>query len=243
MTCGVYYYWDKEKDEFAYIGQSIDIERRHKQHLTIKESSIPFDKILQNNPERYEHNIMLHCKRKDLNKEEELAVDLYQPKFNFKKGGQTGEMSLETRKKISETRIKKGLSRGKNNCSYGGLSQEHKDKISKSHMGKVISKEAREKMSKTRKKLYEDPKNHPMYGYKHKTESKNKMSLNQSKNKTTSGYYRVFKKKDTTCKQNFRWIYSYTDNAGKRWEISSVDIKKLESKVKSKGLKWLKFDE
>ena len=43
------------------------------------------------------------------------------------------------------------------------------------------------------------------------------------------------------CKQGFVWRYQYVDNKGKRITISSVDLNKLEKKVKSKGLLWLKL--
>ncbi len=47
-------------------------------------------------------------------------------------------LSEETKKKLSETRIKLGLSKGKNNPSYGGLSTEHKLKISETLKRKRI---------------------------------------------------------------------------------------------------------
>ena len=65
-----------------------------------------------------------------------------------------------------------------------------------------------------------------------------KMKISESKN--TSGYYRVDKHKDKRLKQGFRWRYQYTDN-GKWKSIVSVDINKLEAKVKAKGLKWEKL--
>lgn len=65
--------------------------------------------------------------------------------------------------------------------------------------------------------------------------------LNISKASNTSGYFRVYKKKDNTCTQKFRWIYSYHDENTNRKEISSVDMDKLEQKVKEKGLEWFKL--
>ena len=62
-----------------------------------------------------------------------------------------------------------------------------------------------------------------------------KQKISESKN--TSGYFRVTKNKDKNCKQGFKWVYQYYED-GKRKTISSVDIKKLEAKVKAKGLKW-----
>lgn len=66
-----------------------------------------------------------------------------------------------------------------------------------------------------------------------------KMKISESKN--TSGYYGVSKYKDKRLNQGFTWRYQYMDNGGKK-EIRSVDINKLEAKVKAKGLKWKKLE-
>ena len=66
-----------------------------------------------------------------------------------------------------------------------------------------------------------------------------KMKISESNN--TSGYYRVDKHKDKKLKQGFTWRYQYNDN-GKKKEIVSVSIDKLEKKVKAKGLKWKKLN-
>lgn len=39
------------------------------------------------------------------------------------------------------------------------------------------------------------------------------------------------------------YMYQYYDNNKKRHKITSVDIKKLEQKVKAKGLEWFKLDD
>ena len=69
-------------------------------------------------------------------------------------------------------------------------------------------------------------------------ETKQKMS--ESKN--TSGYLNVSKRKNNRCKQGFTWCYRYYAENDKRKVISSVDIEKLEAKVKAKGLPWRKFE-
>ena len=66
-------------------------------------------------------------------------------------------------------------------------------------------------------------------------------NLINSKSKNTSGFYRVFKHKDSSCKQGFIWSYQYYDENKKRKAIKSVDIKKLEQRVKKKGLHWEKL--
>ena len=76
-----------------------------------------------------------------------------------------------------------------------------------------------------------------MWSKKHSEESKCKMS----KSKNTTGYLNVSKQKNPNYKKGFTWRYTYYED-GKRKSITSVDIEKLESKVKAKGLKWLKFE-
>lgn len=82
---------------------------------------------------------------------------------------------------------------------------------------------------------------HSKIHHKNKTvqmESKLKMSLHNN----ISGYYRVSKhiRKDVT--QGFRWMYWWVED-GKKHAIGSVDITKLEKKVKSRGLPWFKLSE
>lgn len=64
----------------------------------------------------------------------------------------------------------------------------------------------------------------------------------RSINNSSTGYYRVTKDKTKYCKKGFIWLYQYRVN-GKFKKIRSVDINKLEEKVKSKGLPWFKFGE
>ena len=64
----------------------------------------------------------------------------------------------------------------------------------------------------------------------------------ESKAKSTTGYYKVYKAKTSRCRQGFIYRYSYFEN-GKHKSLSSVDLKKLEEKVRAKGLEWTILDE
>ena len=103
---------------------------------------------------------------------------------------------------------------------------------------KVVSKETREKMSELMK-----GKNHPNYGVYGKNHSRygkshsDSTKLKMSKAHNSTGYYRVTKMNSSSCKQGFRWGYSYYEDR-KRKLISSINIEDLEDKVKSKGLPW-----
>lgn len=59
--------------------------------------------------------------------------------------------------------------------------------------------------------------------------------------KNSSGYYRVTKVFNNGCKQGFTWVYQYYDDFGNLVRISSVDLGKLEEKVKLRGLVWEKL--
>lgn len=64
--------------------------------------------------------------------------------------------------------------------------------------------------------------------------------VKMSKHQNTTGYFRVSKKKSKYVKSGYRYDYSYYENS-KRKHITSVDLKKLEQKVKEKGLEWFKL--
>lgn len=81
--------------------------------------------------------------------------------------------------------------------------------------------------------LHNTGENHPMYCRMHSQESKQKMSEVQN----TSGFFRVSKEEDPKCKQGFTWRYSYYQDRKKK-SLYSIDLVKLEEKVKSKGLPW-----
>lgn len=87
MTSGIYCYCDTENnDEIVYIGQSIHMERRNKEHYrpTLRGDQ-PINKVLQHNPKRYKFKIMEECEVSDLNKFEKKMISKYNPRFNFGK--------------------------------------------------------------------------------------------------------------------------------------------------------------
>lgn len=226
MTCGIYYYWDNEKDELAYIGKSINCEKRHKAHLSpSRYDAQPFNRILQQNPCRFEFGIMIECNENELNYHEKNTIKIYKPKFNFTPGGD-------------------GLGAGEEHPFYGKHhTLKHRKMLSKKMSGannpmygKHHDKEIKEKISNSLK-----GKNNPFYGKKHSNELQNQISFNRSKTTTNTGYYCVSKKKSKNCRQGFIWQYRYTDENGKRKTLMSVDLDKLKEKVLKNNLKWYKF--
>lgn len=219
---GIYKYTDLKTGDVVYVGKDSHIDKniRHYQHLApSKYDEQPFNRVLQNNLERYDYTVLYSSddvSEDDLNMLEMSFIERYNPRFNFTKGGD-------------------GLA-GYNHT------KETKNKISKSHKGKTHSEETKKKISEIKKgkTLSEETKNKISESLKGKTHSeKTKQKISESQN--TTGYYRVTKQKNKQCNQGFVWIYIYYEN-GKHKRISSVNIKKLEGKVKAKGLKWLKFE-
>jgi len=120
------------------------------------------------------------------------------------------------------------------NCTWGGeipptKCPEIRNKISQTMKGHFTSEETKKKIGNgNRGKIFTD--NH-----------KSKLSLNQSKARNTSGFYRVRIQKVKTSTTGVNCKYSYHVN-GVRKTISAKTIDELEVKVKSKGLDWIVLD-
>lgn len=244
MKSGIYCYKDlQNNNEIVYIGKDSNIHynKRHKDHLHPSNyNKQPFNKILQKNSNRYQYHILKSWDKTKYNPKltsilEILYIKRYKPKFNFTTGGE--------------------------DLFIAKISEKTKEKISKSKTGTKLSKETRKKMSEnnakywkgkhlsetTKKKISEFNKTrigelNGFYGKKHSDKTKEKMRNAKKKAQNTTGYYRVTKKKDLTCKQGFIWVYQYYDENGKHKRLSSVNIDKLKEKVIKKGLEWLKYN-
>ena len=240
MKKGIYCYLDKKNDKTVYVGKdsNIDKNKRHRDHLAPSNyNRQPINRVLQNNPDRYIYQVLWEvddCTDNHLNQMEIFYIKKYDPKFNFTEGGNglSGfKHSEESRKKMSKS------TKGKNNPMYGKTgensprygkthSAETRKKMSNAQKGKTLSEGHKKKISETNK------------GKIHSEETKRKLS----KIHNTSGFYRISKKKDNNCKQNFFWRYSYYIN-NKRKDIESTNLLKLKEKVEAQGLPWEIIDE
>ena len=217
---GIYYYTDLMKNnEVVYVGKDSNIHKnkRHKDHLKPSNyNNQPFNRVLQNNPNRFKYHVLKkgEFSQNLLNALEILYIRRYSPRFNYTIGGEGAKglkISEEARKRMSENHADVS---GKNNPFYGKThSEEVRKIISEANIGE----------------------NNHHYGKHFSKEHR----LNLSKCQNTSGYFRVNKQRDDECKQGFKWRYQYYDENHKKIAITSVDIKKLEKKVKEKGLEWI----
>lgn len=105
------------------------------------------------------------------------------------------------------------------------VSEETRKKQSEALKGYKHSIESRINMSNARR------------GIVFSEEHKKNISKSKSKAKNTTGFYRVFKDKDSRYSQGFRYVYKWTENGSKK-KLTSVSLDKLQKKVIANGLLW-----
>lgn len=144
----------------VYIGQSVDIDTRWRQHINAKDDVLIHKSIQKYGVENFSFEILLECSEEMLNDWERDMISLYDcisPNgYNLTDGGGRCKYSEETRLKMSEA--KKGIhfseehKRKIGNARKGiPCSEETKIKISNAHKGKHFSEETRRKMSEVNK--------------------------------------------------------------------------------------------
>ena len=169
---GIYGYLDKKDNSIVYVGKdsNLEINKRHYDHLSpSKYKAQPFNRILQNNPNRYVYKRLYvcpsHLDEVDLNGLEMQYIEALNPKFNFTIGGDGligYKPSLQHRKKISEAN--KGKKR----------SEEYKQRLSKRMKGHtpwnkgkkgVYSEDALKRMSNAMKGKFKGKDNYQWKDY------------------------------------------------------------------------------
>ena len=241
MAKGIYCYIDKKDNQIVYVGKdsNIDKNKRHRDHLALsKYNEQPINRILQNNPDRYIYQVLWEiddCADSHLNQMEIFYIKKYDPQFNFTEGGDGAsgfKHSEETRKKISE-----------NNARYWQgktLSEETRKKMSEANKGENHPMYGKPRPEETRKKISEALKGENNPNYRKPLPEKTRKKMSEAQN--TTGFYRVYKHKNNSCKQGFTWCYQYCLDS-KHKSITSINLKKLEKKVRKEGLEWKIIDD
>lgn len=151
----------------VYIGQSIDIDKRWRQHMTAKDDVLIHKSIQKYGAENFSFEILLECPAEMLDVWERDMISLYDCMspygYNLTEGGGRCKYSEETRLKMSKAlkgihlseEHKRKISeakKGKPSWNKGiPCSEEHKRKLSESMKGKHLSEETKIKISNTQK--------------------------------------------------------------------------------------------
>ena len=135
-VCGIYKVTNKVNGK-VYIGQSVDIGRRWRTHMTA-EDDIYFHKAIQKyGVENFEWEVIEQCKKKDLDEREIYWIEYYD---SFNKG-------------YNRTKGGDGMRTGKDNPNWkGGVSS---DPEYKKEYDKQYYEENKEKRKQYRKQYYE----------------------------------------------------------------------------------------
>lgn len=203
IIIGIYCIKNKLNNK-CYIGQSNNIKRRWRRHLTtIKHKKLPIYLALDKyGIDNFEFTILEECKTEELNDKEGYWINLFNTMspngYNLTSGGGSGgTRSKDTRMKISIALT------GENNPMYGKeFSTQHKERLSKSLKGRIVSEETKSKMSnaqrgennywfgktvpdKTKRKISESTSGdkNGFYGKHHSEESKIKSGRSKMKGK------------------------------------------------------------
>ena len=224
---GIYMFIDNETGNIVYIGKDshIDVQERIKAHYRKSAyDSQQFNKVLQNNPNRYNPKVYCHVDSIDeLNQLEFDLINLYRPKFNYKHGGQGRYINQE----FGYTVVKYGLREGEQNYSIQSMFRKPliqsidydylNDICQKLNDGRLTPDEVGE----IRRKIVPS------------------LETNLKKSKTNkTGFYRVRKMTDKTCEQGYLWVYEYYDNLQKHKKIRRVDFFNLKQEVHKRNLPW-----
>ena len=219
-VCGIYLITNKMTGQM-YVGQSIRIYRRFDEHRRAQgfgHSRID-NAINKYGAENFSFEIIITMENdteqlNDAEREWIAILNTYEDKNHYNLTP-GGDFSPM---KVPEIAAK----------MYGKKhSEQTRKKMSKAHRGREFSEEHRRKLAEKR------------IGVSLSDEVKHKISNKMN----TTGFFRVYKEKNPRFKQGFRFCYQYYDENNKRRSICSVDLEKLEQKVKTKGLEWFKLEE
>lgn len=195
MTTGIYKITNKINQK-SYIGQSINIERRFKQHTKAKFGFAIHKSFKKYGMDNFAFEVLYECPNEEMNKWETFYITIFgtlAPNgYNLNMGGDGKETSEETKKKMSDQR--KGTKTGSNNHMFGKvLSEETKQLISKHSAGSnnPMFGHTGDKNSKSKKIIVDDVE----YVGIRETARKLNISYNILKGRLRSGRY-----------QNYRYV-------------------------------------
>lgn len=226
---GIYRYFDNETGDIVYIGKDshIDKNQRHKEHLSHSQyDSQVFNRVLQNNPDRYRYDEWYHVESiEELNQLEFDLINLYRPKFNFHHGG----CSKLIDRKFKYTVTRYGRSRnGRQKYAINDMNQKPiLQSIDHDYLLDIASKLNNNEINPLEAK-----------NLKRKIKLHLREKINSSKSRTKTGFYGLSKAKCKSCKDESLWTYGHVNDKGKRIRFFKSNFFDLKKEVVSNGLPW-----
>jgi group I intron endonuclease len=152
-----------------YIGQSTDIDKRHKQYKNLYCKGQPklYNSLKKHAPDNHTFKILHHCLEEELNLWErhyQEEYDVIGTKglncFLTKTDDKISGISDETRKKMSDSAKNKppvtDETRKKMSDAAKNMTDDTRKKMSDAHIGKNISDDTRKKMSDAAKNMTDE---------------------------------------------------------------------------------------
>ena len=230
---GIYMFIDKKTGDVVYIGKDshIDVKERIGAHYRPSAyDAQQFNRVLQNNLDRYEPKVYCHVDSFDeMNQLEFDLINLYRPKFNYKHGGQGKYINRD----FKYTVAKNGTNpRGKQRYVIKSMfRKELVQSIDRDYLVDICDKLNNgdltpEEVQSTRRTIIPSLES----------------NLKTSNATNSTGFFRVRKSKDNTCKQGFLWTYEYYNEDKKHKTINRVDFFKLKAEVHKRKMPWQILD-
>lgn len=217
-TINVIYLYTNKVNGHQYVGQTVNLNERHKRHCKNYDKNSLIDKAIEKYGEsNFELTILEsvpHLKgqflKNYLNKLEQFYISIYNPTYNQTKGGDDNPMN--------------------------------NPKIRKYHKKIMNSSKVKDRIPKFNSK--NNPMKNPEIVDKYFRGDKNPAKRMQvkckiSKKNGSTGIYHLTKKHNKRCVQGFTWYYLTEDGRS----ISSTKLPKLLDKLKSENIELIIVDE
>ena len=242
MTCGIYAIINKHTGKM-YIGQSVNIETRFKQHCYRNSSNSYIDKEIDRlGRDAFDFKIIHQCSENELDLEEKKFIKLYgtlKQGYNLTWGGKSGPMhSQKVKEKMSKTRTTTGFLNVHKRCcptTFQGFIWSYKsmNKGETTLFENCDLNELKQRVTENGLPWKVIDENLAL-----QTEKENEFYVSNLKKTTNTGFFGVSKINHKRVKQGFLWQYNVYAPNGMPSAFGSVSLMKLREKVIRKGLPW-----
>ena len=267
MSCGIYIITNTITGK-QYVGQSINIEKRIKQHRyrTSKGNSYIDNTIQKHGWDNFTWNILYECEPENLNIEEQKFIALYNTYhngYNLTRGGEFSSLgnpmhnprlkqkAINSKKGFKHSKTTKQTLSKKNNST--GFYHVIKENCPKCKQGFIYRYEMRKQNIRIRASdIYKLEKKVKEKGYEwfiinqelaEKTILESESKRIKTEKEHPTGYYGVIKRIDDSYTNGYYYRYRGHDSQGKTVYIQATTILKLKNKVLARGLDWIKFED